>query len=127
MTCRQKVDRLLEDDLPVIIGIANSVLQVVSAATGNGVLAAGVSAIITEATTALTAALNALQTAISAYQAAETGGNLAAVIAALQSAQQSVNGVIAALPTGTVSSTVDTIIVAGLHHSASSHSFPPSA
>jgi hypothetical protein len=51
---------------------------------------------------------------VTAYKAAGSAGTLSSVIAALQVAQKDVQGVIAALPAGTVSTVVNTIIVAGL-------------
>jgi hypothetical protein len=103
----------VENDLPIIVGIANSILQVISTATGSGALAATVGAIVTQAVQTLTTSLQALQQAITAYQA-NTGSGLSKVISALTSAQTSIKAVIESLPAGTVSPVVLTIIVAGI-------------
>jgi len=103
----------VENDLPIIVGIANSILQVITTATGSGAIAATVGALISDAVTALSASLTALQNAIAAYQA-NTGSGLTKVIAALTSAQSDITKVIQSLPAGTVSPVVLTVIVAGI-------------
>jgi hypothetical protein len=95
------------------VGIANAILQVIATAMGNGVLASAVGAIISEAVQALSASLQALQDAITAYQA-NTGSGLSKVISAVQAAQADAQKVISSLPAGSVSTVVQSIIIAGL-------------
>jgi hypothetical protein len=103
----------VENDIPVIVGIANSILEVISIATGSGAIAAAVGAIVTDAVNALSASLSALQDAVLAYQAS-TGTGLTKVIAALLAAQADVQKVVASLPAGSVSTVVETVIIAGI-------------
>jgi hypothetical protein len=100
-------------DLPTVVGIANAILQVIATAMGNGVLASAVGAIISEAVQTLSASLQALQDAITAYQA-NTGSGLSKVISAVQAAQADAQKVISSLPAGSVSTVVQSIIIAGL-------------
>jgi hypothetical protein len=106
------VDVVLSD-IPVAVNIVESILSVVSTATGNGLIAAGVSSLITVAVNALSAALAAIKDAITAYNSNKTGG-LSGVIDAIKKAQQDAKGVMAALPAGTLSATWQLVIIAGL-------------
>jgi hypothetical protein len=103
----------VEQDIPIVVGIINSVLQVVSAATGTGVIAAAVSSLVSAAVQGLSAGLQALQNAVDAYQANKAGG-LSGVISALLSAQKDAKAVIASLPAGAIDATWQTVIIAGL-------------
>ena len=111
--CSTSWIKTVQNDLPIIVGIANSILEVVTTATGSGALAAAAGALITAAVNALSASLTALSDAVTAYEAS-TGTGLARVIAALTAAQSDIKAVIQSLPAGTISPVVMTIIVAGV-------------
>lgn len=103
------------DDLPTVVSIVQTIIQVVASATGNGVIGTEASQVLTIAATVLSASITAFQAAVTAFKAAKgTNGTLAGVIAALQSAQVGVQGVINALPGGTIPSNVSMIIAAGI-------------
>jgi hypothetical protein len=104
----------VEADLPEVVSIVSSITGVLGVATGNGALPADIAAIIAQAVAAATASLNALNDAVLAYKGSASAGNLAAIISTLEVAQKDIQGVIAALPAGTVSTTVNTIIVAAI-------------
>jgi hypothetical protein len=104
----------VEADLPEVVSIVSSITGVLGVATGNGAPPADVAAIIAQAVAAATASLNALNDAVVAYKGSASAGNLAAIISTLEAAQKDIQGVIAALPAGTVSTTVNTIIVAAI-------------
>lgn len=111
--CSTSWIQTVENDLPIIVGVANSILQVITTATGSGAIAGTVGALVTAAVQTLTASLGALQEAVTAYQA-NTGTGLSKIIAALVASQAAIKGVIESLPAGTVSPIVLTIIVAGV-------------
>ena len=111
--CNESWIAVVLNDIPVVVNVVNSILSVVSIATGNGLIGSAVAAIITEAVTALAAALTALKDAIDAYNANPAGG-LSAVIDALKKAQQDANAVMASLPAGTLSATWQLVVIAGL-------------
>lgn len=104
----------VEADLPVVINIVGSIVAVIGQATGNGLLSGTVAAALQLGATALTASLEAFRDAFNAYTANKNANTLAKLIAALQSAQADAQKVIAALPAGSVSTTVQTIIIAGI-------------
>ena len=112
--CNTNWITVVENDIPVVLEIVNSVLQVITIATGSGALAAGVGAVVTTAINALVASLNAFADAFNAYTSSKSPASLGKVIAALEAAQNDVQAVINSLPAGSVSTTVQTIIVAGI-------------
>jgi hypothetical protein len=103
----------VENDLPIIVGIANSILQVITTATGSGAIAADVGKLVTESVQTLSTSLQALQDAVTAYQA-NTGTGLSRVIAALVASQADIKAVIQSLPAGTIAPVEMTIIVGGV-------------
>jgi len=107
------VDVVLKD-LPTVVNIAGTILSIVATATGTGALSPVIGQIISASATALQASLQAFKDAVDAYNASKTQGNLNAVIAALQVAQNDARKVIEALPAGTVSTTVQLAIVGAL-------------
>lgn len=103
---------VVTNDIPELINIANSVISIVGLATGNGSLAAGLGTEVTLAANALKVTLSSLQDAANAYNANKSQGNLSALIAAIQAVQNDLSKVVAALPPGSISSTVETSLVA---------------
>lgn len=112
--CSTNWVQVVLNDLPTVIQIVNSIVSVVATASGNGALAATVAAELTVASQTAQASLQAFQDAVNAYNASKTQGNLSAVIAALNAVQADLQKVIAALPAGTVSTNVETVIVAAI-------------
>src|SRR5579875_93917 len=104
----------LENDLPELVNIAGSIVSIVAMASGNGALPADLAPAITAAAQALQVSLGALQDAVSAYNGGKGSGTLAAVTAALTAVQADAQKVIASLPSGTVSTSTETAIVAGI-------------
>lgn len=104
----------VENDLPEILNIVTSIVSVISVAEGNASLPTQVGQVVQAAVAVLQASLGALQDAVNAYKAKQSAGTLNAVIAALNVAEADVQKVVAALPAGSVSPNVATVIVAGL-------------
>lgn len=104
----------VENDLPVVVNIVSGLVGIIATATGNGLLSAAVGAVVSEAVNAAVASLSALEDAVKAYSANQSAGTLQAVIAALTAAQGDIGKVVAALPAGSVSAVVETVIIAGL-------------
>lgn len=102
------------NDIPTVVNIVDTIIAVVAQSTGNGVLDAAAVAIVTDAANSLHGALLAFQDAVNAYEKNKSQGNLAAVISALQAAQNDTSNFLKTLPTGLLSSSVATIIVAAL-------------
>jgi len=101
-------------NIPVVINIADSVVSVIGEATGNGTLPVDVAAALSAAMKAAVASLNAFQDVANAYNADKSDGNLAAMIAALTKTQNDVQGVVTALPAGSVDPNVVLVIIAAL-------------
>lgn len=106
----------VEQDLPVIIQIVESIVAIIGEATSNGTLSAAAAVLMASASNVLTAALNALSSAVAAYNANKTQGLLNAVIAALQAAQNAASSVVQALVQAgvNVSSTIQTVLTASI-------------
>lgn len=102
------------NDIPELINIADSVISIVGVATGNGTLATAAGATVTTFANVLKASLTAMQDAANAYNSNKSQGNLQALIAATQAVQNDLANITAALPSGTVSSSLQTSLVAGI-------------
>lgn len=102
------------DDIPVVVNIVNSVVAVVAQATSNGSLPGDVAARLTAAMNVAIAGLNAFEDIANTYNADKSQGNLTALIGALTTAQNDVQGVVAVLPAGVLNPSVVAVIVAAL-------------
>lgn len=101
-----------ENDLPIVVNIATTIVSIVATLTGNGGLTPAAVVIIQEAANVFSAGMSALQDAINAYKSSPTASLLAKVIAAIDAVEADAPKVIATI--SQVPANVVSIITAGI-------------